>query len=188
MDRSQRAPSRSPARRAAGLSALALAGLLWGRLGPPSAAWAGDVGCGDAVYAGELGELFVAPRELGVDWDAVRESPLAAEDDPELREAQVRATASRHYTRPRPGGSQVCSLEIWSFASRAAARGAFPDLGRASWRLDAVGNLVLMTRGVSLERESGFHPGLLPECERLADLARDAARERLGCGGAAGAR
>lgn len=174
-------PAGPKLRRGAGVFALALAGLLWGRFAPPSAAWAGDDACRGAFYTGELSALFVAPRELGVDWDGVRESPAPAAEDPELREAQVRATQSLHYTRPLPDASQVCSLEIWSFASGAAARSALPALGRPGWRLDAVGNLVLMTRGVSLERASGFRPGLLPECVRLADLARDGARETLGC-------
>src|SRR5262245_43820839 len=145
------------------------------------AAKAAEPGCRDSVYSGDLAPLFVAPQALGPDWDTVRESPSDPADDPELRAAGVRATRSLHYTRPRPDGSEACSLEIWSFASAAAARRAQSEVGTPAWRIDAVGSLLLTTRGTKLSRDHGFRPGLLPECERLADLARARAGEILGC-------
>jgi hypothetical protein len=91
----------------------------------------------------------------------------------------VRATHSLHYTRPRPGGSEVCSLEIWSFASPAAARRTRAQVGYPGWRITLRGNLLLMLHGVEFSNGSGFRPGLLPECHRLADLTEARAGELL---------
>ena len=170
------------------MTAIALGRLLLALVASASAALAAEDACRDAVYAGELAALFVAPRELGSEWDSVRESPSAPADDPDLNAAGVRAVQSLHYTRARPGGSEVCSLEIWSFATGAALRRAKPEIERDGWRIDSRGNLLLMTRGVTMSRADGFHPGLLPECQRLADLAEASARERLGCSPATGPR
>jgi hypothetical protein len=160
---------------------LALGLLLGGLLAPMSRALAADERCRGSVYTGDLTALFVAPRELGSDWDSVRESPSNPADDPELDAAGVSATRSLHYTRARPGGSEVCSLEIWSFTTGAAARRARVEIARPGWRLDSHGNLLLMTRGVSFSHADGFHPGLLPECHRLADLSQARASELALC-------
>ena len=149
----------------------------------PSVAKAADDGCRDSRYTGDLTALFVPPRALGSEWDSVREAASNPADDPELLAAGVRATRSLHYTRAREGGSEVCSMEIWSFASAAAARSAQSGIAQPGWRLDQRGNLLLMVRGVTFSRASGFQPGLLPECHRLADLTAASAREQLGCGG-----
>jgi hypothetical protein len=145
------------------------------------AAPAADPSCAGARYTGDLTDLFVAPRELGADWDSVRETPSDPADEPDLAAAGVLATRTLHYTRKRAGGSEVCSLEIWGFASAEAARRGQAGMEPPGWRLARHANLLLMTRGVGFSREDGFHPGLLPECHRLADLAEARARERLGC-------
>jgi hypothetical protein len=160
------------------------AALLLASLLAPAARGAEDA-CRHALYLGDLAALFVAPSELGAGWESVRESASDPADDPELRGAGVVALKSLHYTRPQPGGSDVCSLEIWSFASGAAARQAQASFERPAWRFDLRGNLLLMSRGVTLRRGEGFRPGLGPACHRLADLAEAVARERLGCAGGA---
>ena len=157
------------------------ASLLVGLLALTPAARAGEDLCRDRLYSGDLAALFVAPRELGADWDSMRETPANPADDPELRAAGVRATHSLHYTRPRQGGSEVCSLEIWSFATPEAARRARAGMGQPGWRDALRGNLLMMSRGVSLSREDGFRPGLLPECHRLADLTEARANDLLDC-------
>ena len=152
-----------------------------GLLGLTPAARAGEDPCRDRRYSGDLAALFVAPRELGADWDSVRESPANPADDPELHAAGVRAAHSLHYTRPRQGGSEVCSLEIWSFATPEAARIARSGIGQPGWRYALRGNLLMMSRGVTFSRAEGLRPGLLPECHRLVDLTEAGAREQLGC-------
>jgi hypothetical protein len=157
--------------------------LLAGLLALPPVALAGDETCRDRRYTGDLAALFVPPRELGVDWDSVRETPSNPADDPELRAGGVRATHSLHYTRARQGGSEVCSLEIWGFATAEAARRGRGGIEKTGWRFDLRGNLLMMSRGVTFSRADGFRPGLLPECHRLADLTEARARELLGCSG-----
>jgi hypothetical protein len=147
----------------------------------PVAGAAGDA-CRDARYAGDLAALFVAPSELGPGWDSVPET--ASDPDPDLAEAGVLALRSLHYTRRREGGSEVCSLEIWRFASPQAARHTHAQVEREGWRIDPLANLLLMARGVRLSRGDGFRPGLLAECHRLADLTEAGVRQRLGCAGA----
>lgn len=155
--------------------------LLAGLLALTSVALAGDDACRDSRYTGELAALFVPPGELGVEWDSVRETPSDPADDPELRAAGVRATHSLHYTRARPGGSEVCSLEIWGFASAEAARRAQAGIEQPAWRFARHGNLLMMLRGVTFSRADGFRPGLLPECHRLADLTEARANDLLDC-------
>jgi hypothetical protein len=142
-----------------------------------------DDPCRDSRYAGDLAALFPPPRELGNDWDSVRETPSDPADDPDLRAAGVLASHSLHYTHAKPGGSDVCSLEIWGFATAAAARRARAGIGSPGWRVSLRGNLLLMLHGVAFSLEQGFHPGLLPECHRLADLTEARAGELLGCSG-----
>ena len=113
----------------------------------------------------------------------MRETPSDPADDPDLRAAGVRATHSLHYTRAHQGGSEVCSMEIWSFATAAAARRARAEIEQPGWRIALRGNLLMMSRGVTFSRADGFRPGLLPECHRLADLTEARAAERLGCPG-----
>jgi hypothetical protein len=155
--------------------------LLAGCLALTSVARAAEDPCRNRSYAGDLAALFVAPRELGIGWDALRETPSNPADDPDLRAAGVLAIRALHYTRERPGGSEVCSLEIWRFATGDAARRAQAGISQPGWRYVQRGNLLMMARGVSLDRAHGFRPGLLPECHHLVDLTEELARRELGC-------
>ena len=160
-----------------GTPALWLAGLL----ALTSVARAGEDPCRDSHYAGDLTALFIAPQELGLEWDSVRETPSDPAEDPDLHASGVLATHSLHYTRAQHGRSEVCSLDIWGFASGAAARRALAEIDQPAWRLALRGNLLMMSRGVTFSRAEGFHPGLLPECHRLVDLTEVRASQLLGC-------
>jgi hypothetical protein len=155
--------------------------LLAGLLALTSVARAGDDPCRDARYAGDLTALFASPEELGNEWGSVREAASDPAQDPELHASGVVATHSLHYTRAYHGRSEVCSLEIWGFATGAAARRTRAEIAQPAWRLVLRGNLLMMLRGVTFSRSEGFHPGLLPECHRLADLTEARARALLGC-------
>jgi len=155
--------------------------LLAGLLALTSVARAGDDACRDARYTGDLTALFVSPQDLGIDWGSVREAPSDPAQDPELHASGVLATHSLHYTRAHQGRSEVCSLDVWGFASGAAARRALAEIEQPAWRLALRGNLLMMLRGVTFSRTEGFHPGLLPECHRLADLTEARASALLGC-------
>ena len=135
--------------------------------------------CAECRYVDRLEALMVEPRALGPGWETLAEAPTDPQRDPELRDAGVRAVYALHYTRERPGGSEVCSVEIWGFASPAQARSARAGMLREKWRLDVRGNLLVMLRGVALQRGQQLRPGMLPACHRLADLTLERAEATL---------
>jgi len=135
--------------------------------------------CADCRYAGDLSVLFVAPRAIGPEWESLAESPADPQQDAELRSAGVLATHSLHYTHAVRGGSEVCSAEIWRFASPAQARAAEPEVQRDGWRVAAHGNLIVMLHGVSLRFGEKLRPGLVPACRRLGELLDENARAAL---------
>lgn len=135
--------------------------------------------CAECRYVDRLEALLVEPSALGPGWETLREAPTDPQRDPELRDAGVRAVHALHYTRERPGGSEVCSVEIWGFASPAQARSARAAMSREKWRLDVRGNLLVMLRGVALQRGQQLRPGMLPACHRLADLTLERVDEAL---------
>lgn len=143
--------------------------------------------CAECRHAEPLEALFVEARALGPGWETLGEAPTDPQGDAELRDAGVRTVQTLHYTRERPGGSEVCSVEIWSFASPAQARSAragmardgMPGDARAGWRLEVRGNLLVMLRGVALQRDQKLRPGLLPACHRLAELTLERAERAL---------
>jgi hypothetical protein len=151
-------------RRAARAAAL----LLWLLVRTPPAG--ADEPCGECRAPRDLSRLFVQPAALGAGWDTVAETPTDPAADPDLRASGVRAVHNLHYTRPIPGGSQVCSIELWAFHTPEQAQRARAELAREDWYFSLQGDLMLMARGVTLERGRGFRPGLLPECRRLAGL------------------
>ena len=144
-----------------------------------AAARADTEACADCRYAGDLSALFVAPGAIAPGWESVAEAPVDPQADPDLRVAGVQASHSLHYTHAVHGGSEVCSAEIWRFASPAQARAAEPDLRRDGWRVAAHGNLVVMLHGVSLRLGERLRPGLLPACRRLGELLDENARAAL---------
>jgi hypothetical protein len=163
-----RARRRYPAARRPNSVACALGVALW--LAATPVARAEDDACRECRYQGELDGLFLPATALGPGWELVEEAPVDPRQDPELRAAGVRAAQALHYTRPLRGGAEVCSVEIWSFASAEAARRTGAGLAREAWRIGVQGNLLVMLHGVTLRRGQGFRPGLLPACLRLAEL------------------
>lgn len=149
--------------------ALAIALLLCAS-GPALRAGAEEPGCGDCRYAGDVMAVFVSPAVLGRDWEIVRETAGDVLGDPEMRRAGVRATQALHYTQSIPGGSRVCSIEIWRFTGPDAARRAAVGNERAGWRIKVLGNLWVMLHGAVMERGRPLSKEIVPECHRLADL------------------
>jgi hypothetical protein len=141
------------------------------------AARAGD--CAECRYAGDLSALFVAPRSLGPGWESLDEAAADPQADADLRRAGVLASQSLHYTHAVRGGSEVCSAEIWRFASPAQARAAAPDVQRDGWRVAVHGNLIVMLHGVSLRLGERLRPGLVPACHRLGGLLDESAEAAL---------
>ena len=107
-------------------------------------------------------------------WEPTYEA-VAVERDPTLRAQGLRASVARHYGRWYGAVTEVCTVELWSFASAAQARASLAalDLPRGWKRVS--GTLLVMARGVRLERGVGTRHGLVPGCQRLAESV-DASR------------
>jgi hypothetical protein len=136
----------------------------------PSGIRADEAACGDCRYAGDIMAVFVSPEVLGKDWEIVHETAGDVLGDPDMRRAGVRATQALHYTQAIPGGSRVCSIEIWRFTGAEAARRAAVGNERDNWRIKVLGNLWVMLHGVVMQRGEPMSQKILPECHRLADL------------------
>ena len=68
----------------------------------------------------------------------------------------------RHYTRDRAGRIQVCSVEIWSFESQRQAESAHAGFRFPGWKIDRVGRLLVMVRGLVQGRGMGPKRGVFP--------------------------
>jgi hypothetical protein len=109
---------------------------------------------------------------VGVEWDIVEEAVVDAAGDPDLVEWGVRAQRTRHYTRRSSAGEQVCSIELWVFASAGQAGLAHASFAYPDWQILREGPLLVMTR--SLTRAPGVPPrrALFADCEALGERTR----------------
>jgi len=117
-------------------------------------------------------EAWVTAAVLGRGWEVVREAPGVPASDPDLVAWGVRSQNARHYTRHRDGRVEVCSIEIWGFASVGQARAAQAGFAYPGWRFEREGALLLMSRGLRMA------PGQPPRRGVSADCARIGARVR----------
>lgn len=121
--------------------------------------------CAAAVAAGaDLERAFLAARELGHGWDVVREAPGDPSRDPDLVGWGVREQQVRHYTRDRLGVLQVCSVEIWRFASLEQARAAHAGFHYPGWKISRTGTLLVMLHGLSRPWGQVETRGVFAEC------------------------
>jgi hypothetical protein len=117
-------------------------------------------------------EAWVAPADLGRGWEIVREAPGAPESDPDLVAWGVRSQHARHYTRHRDGTVEVCSVEIWGFASVAQARAAQAGFAYPGWQFDREGALLLMSRGLRMAPGQPPRRGVFAACARIGARVR----------------
>jgi len=111
-------------------------------------------------------------------------------DPPEEPDAEERAlgllgSASRHYTHVRGAVSEVCTVELWSFAKPTQAERVRAELERPDWWGRVAGTHLVLAHGVRLERERGSRTELSAECVRLGEAAHERALATLRGGGAA---
>jgi hypothetical protein len=112
---------------------------------------------------------FLSDEAAGGGWEGVKERSTDPANDPDLRAWKVRAQGARHYSRQGADGVEVCSVEIWAFASESAARNAEKGFTYPGWRFDRHGHLLVMLRGMRWARDGTSRNGLFPECDRLGD-------------------
>ncbi len=117
-----------------------------------------------AIPAADLSR-YLPPTPRG--WEPTDEA-VAIERDPAFLAQGMLASVARHYGRARGPVTEVCSVELWSFASAEQAAAAEAGLDRPRSWTGVSGTLVVIARGVRLEREVGSRRGLVPGCRELA--------------------
>jgi hypothetical protein len=118
------------------------------------------------------GAIWLRAAEIGAGWEVVREAPIDPAGDPDLVAWGVRAQDARHYTRDMAGTVQVCSVELWSFASVAQARAAHEGFAHPGWRIERVEDRLLMLRGLTLAPGSPPRRGVFADCRGIGDRIR----------------
>jgi hypothetical protein len=121
-----------------------------------------------AVAARAQGDALFAPPPSRA-WQIITERPEAP-DDAE-RALGLRASTARHYTRARGAVSEVCTVELWSFAAPAQAERARAEIAQPTWWGRAAGAQLVLAHGVRLERGRGSRNELSPECTALGEAA-----------------
>ena len=109
-------------------------------------------------------------------------------DPPDVPDAEERAlgllgSAARHYTQVRGAVSEVCTIELWSFAKPAQAEAVRAELERPDWWGRVAGTHLVLAHGVRLERQRGSRSELSPACVQLGEAARAKALATLRPGG-----
>jgi hypothetical protein len=102
-------------------------------------------------------------------WETLTEAPEVP-DDAE-RELGLTSSVARHYTRARGTVSQVCTVEVWSFARPEQAERARVEVAQPNWWGRAAGAQLVLAHGVRLQRERGSRNELSADCTRLAEAA-----------------
>lgn len=128
-----------------------------------------------AAAAGAGGEsALLTADEVGLGWEIVREAPTDPARDPDLVRWGVREQHVRHYTRSRYGMAEVCSVEVWDFASTEQARAAEAGFQYPDWQISRAGMLLVMVRGLVRDRELKRPPvrGVFPDCDAIGSRIR----------------
>jgi hypothetical protein len=102
-------------------------------------------------------------------WEVIRDRPETP--DPEERALGLLGSAARHYSRARGGVSEVCTVELWSFAAPAQAERARAEVAQPTWWGRVAGAQLVLAHGVRLERGRGSRDDLSPECAALGEAA-----------------
>ena len=133
----------------------------------------------NASQAG-IDRFWLHPGELGGGWESIAEAPSPVATDPDLQRWGVRARETRHYTRYRDRHIEVCSVEIWSFASESKARAALDGFSYPDWEIERVDSLLLMLHGRSWTRGETPRREMFAACREIGRRVRiRAARDRV---------
>jgi hypothetical protein len=110
-------------------------------------------------------------------WEILRDPPEIP--DAEERALGLIASTSRHYTRARGAVSEVCTVELWSFARSEQAERARAEVAQPGWWGRTAGPELVLAHGVRLERGKGSRAELSAECSALAEAAHERALATL---------
>lgn len=120
-----------------------------------------------AAARGQSEATFPPPPSRA--WQMITERPESP-DDAE-RALGLRSSEARHYTRARGAVSEVCTVEIWSFAAPVQAERARAEIAMPTWWGRAAGARLVFAHGVRLVRGRGSSDALFDECAALGAAA-----------------
>lgn len=112
-----------------------------------------------------LASLLLAAERLDGGWTAIDEPREPV--DAELQRQGLVDTVMRHYARAEGPVSEVCSVELWRFATGAAAGAVAGALQQPDWLVLRAGDVLVLGHGVRLERRVGSSGRLGADCARL---------------------
>lgn len=127
-------------------------------------------------------DAFLLPGELRGGWEVLREAPSDPASDPDLVAWGVRDQRVRHYTRDHRRRVEVCSVEIWDFASEPQAAAAESGFEYPGWQIRRAGERLVMVRGLVLTPEGAARRGVFPECGSLGGRILDRVRRAAPAG------
>jgi len=132
----------------------------------------------DSAMAAPLDSLWPRPGEIGGDWEVVLEAPERVSEDPDLRRWGVVARETRHYTRSRDRRVEVCSIEIWAFASEPQAEAAHREFAYPDWEIERSGALLVMLRSRRWSPAAPSTRAVFAECREMGSRVRAHARDQ----------
>jgi len=128
-----------------------------------------------ASAAADAERALLGPREVGAGFEVVREAPVDPAADPDLRSWGVREKHVRHYTRDLRGAVEVCSVELWAFASIEQASAAEAGFAYPDWQISREGSLLVMAHGLVRPRTGSPRRGVFGACDAIAERIRERA-------------
>jgi hypothetical protein len=102
-------------------------------------------------------------------WEVLTEAP--ERPDADERALGLVGSVGRHYTRARGPVSEVCTVELWSFARPEQAERVRAEIAQPNWWGRTAGTALVLAHSVRLERNRGTRRELSPDCSALAEAA-----------------
>jgi hypothetical protein len=128
-----------------------------------------------ASAAADAEVALLGPREVGAGFEVVPEAPVDPSADPDLRGWGVREKHVRHYTRDLRGNVEVCSVEVWAFASVEQASAAETGFAYPDWEISRAGPLLVMAHGLVRPQAGRPRRGMFEACDAIAERIRERA-------------
>jgi hypothetical protein len=138
------------------------------RLRSPHVLAAIALGLRAASATADAERALLGPRDVGAGFEVVLEAPIDPAADPDMRDWGVREKHVRHYTRDLRGNVEVCSVEVWAFASDEQASAAEAGFSYPDWQISRAGSLLVMAHGLVRPSVGSPRRGVFEACGAIA--------------------
>ena len=131
--------------------------------------------CAASAASAQVDAIF--PPAPSRAWETLTEAPEVP--DEVERQLGLISSVARHYTHARGAVSQVCTVEVWSFARPEQAERARAEVAQPNWWGRTAGAQLVLAHGVRLQRERGSRNEVSADCTALAEAAHGLALATL---------